>query len=146
LTDSTLSGNRAGLHGGGIANNGTLTLTTCTLSGNYAPFRDGGGIDNTAMVTLTNCTLSGNHTESDLGGGGGIANGGTLTLTNCSLARNSAGGGKPLSSVRITAPHLMLPNPPPPTDHPFVRVASPRLFWQTNGSATRRRWRRMGAV
>jgi hypothetical protein len=95
LTNSTLSGNSAVLYGGGIYNSGTLTLTHCTLSGNSADFGSGGGIYNTGTLTLTNSTLSGNSTAR-YGSGGGIYNTATLTLTNCTLSGNSAaeyGGG-----------------------------------------------------
>jgi hypothetical protein len=81
--------------GGGIYNEGTLTLTNCTLSGNSA--EDGGGIANNASCTVIRCTFSNNSTPSD---GGGIDNSGggdngTLMLTNCTLSGNSAedGGG-----------------------------------------------------
>ena len=91
LTNVTLSGNSADNYGGGIRNygNGTLTLTNVTLSGNSAS--SGGGIRNDGTLTLTNVTLSGNSAEV----GGGIANNGTSTLTNVTLSGNSAevGGG-----------------------------------------------------
>jgi len=78
-------------YGGGIYNGGTLTLTNCTLSGNYATNGDGGGIYNNGTLTMTNCTLTGNSAFF----GGGIYNNGTLTMTNCTLTGNSAffGGG-----------------------------------------------------
>jgi len=77
--------------GGGIYNHtgGTLTLESCTLSGNSANSASaegsGGGIYNGGTLTLTNCTLS-----SDSGySGGGIYNDGTATLTSCTLSGNS---------------------------------------------------------
>ncbi len=78
--------------GGGIDNDGTLTLTSCTLSGNSAKDGSGGGIENDGTLTVANCTLAGNSAS---GVGGGIANDGTLTITNSTLAGNSAvdGGG-----------------------------------------------------
>src|SRR5208337_2752804 len=56
--------------GGGVYNDGSLTLANDTLSGNSA--EDGGGIynDNYGTVTLTNDTLSGNSATD----GGGIYN------------------------------------------------------------------------
>ncbi len=96
VTNSTLSGNSARF-GGAIANypGTTLTVTNTTLSGNSAS-SDGGGIFNGSgsRVTITNSTLSGNS-SSGLDGGG-IENGGTLTVTNTTLSGNSAlsqGGG-----------------------------------------------------
>jgi parallel beta-helix repeat protein len=95
LTDCTVSGN----YGGGIFNNqhGMLTLTDCTVSGNSAYM--GGGIYNGGTATLTDCTVSGNsggHGGLAFGNGGGIFNGGTLTLTDCTVSGNTdtvSGGG-----------------------------------------------------
>jgi hypothetical protein len=81
--------------GGGIGNDGTLALTTSTVSDNSAT-SDGGGIYNANTLTLTDCTISGNSAIgiAGIGGfGGGIDNFGTLTLTNCTLSGNSAGYG-----------------------------------------------------
>jgi hypothetical protein len=89
LNHCTLSGNSAA-GGGGIWNRGLLTLNQCTLSGNSAP-GEGGGIYNDGLLTLNQCTLSGNST---IGGfGGGILNdvGGILALNQCTLSGNSAG-------------------------------------------------------
>jgi hypothetical protein len=94
LTGCTLSGNSTGYAGSGIDNDGTLTLTNCTLSGN--PTQHLGGdddaIDNQGTLMLAGCTLSGNSAYA----GGGIRNSGKLTLTSCTLSGNSAdydGGG-----------------------------------------------------
>jgi hypothetical protein len=78
--------------GGGILNDGTLTLSGDTLSGNVADYGDGGGIANHGTLTVTGTTLSGNSATYD---GGGIANYGTLTVTSSTLSGNraTAGGG-----------------------------------------------------
>src|ERR1017187_396645 len=81
-------------NGGGIYNNGTLTLTNCILSGNGATYH-GGAIYNTyyATLTLNQCILSGNSPPDFLStGGGGIYNKGTVTLNQCTLSGNSASG------------------------------------------------------
>src|SRR5262249_31349280 len=93
-----LSGNSAGVSGsghvgGGIVNdNGTLTITNSTLSGNSAT-GDGGGIWNVAhgTLTLTNCTLSGNSSGGD---GGGIFNSfhSRFPLNNPTVANRGSGG------------------------------------------------------
>ncbi|WP_146348518.1 beta strand repeat-containing protein [Phaeobacter marinintestinus] len=93
LTSSTISANYADIVGGGISNEGSATLTICTLNGNSADLY-GGGFSNLlgGTVTLTNSTISGNNAD----GGGGILNGGTATLTNSTISGNSAstqGGG-----------------------------------------------------
>src|ERR1700736_1533581 len=88
--------NGTGNQGGGIYNAGTLTATTCTLSGNWASgfFGSGGGIYNAGTLTVTNGIISGNH-DAYYGDGGGIANTGTLTVTNSTISNNGAhtGGG-----------------------------------------------------
>jgi hypothetical protein len=79
--------------GGGIFNAGTLTVTSCTLSGNSAVF-GGGGIDNYfGTLTVTGSTLSGNTATAYFGGGGGIWSNGMLTVTNSTLSDNHCGGG-----------------------------------------------------
>jgi hypothetical protein len=86
--------------GGGLFNQGTLTLNDCTVSGNFAI---GGGIYNradasapSATVTLNRCTISGNSGDS----GGGISNESTgtdhtatLVVANSTIAGNSSGHG-----------------------------------------------------
>jgi hypothetical protein len=84
LNNATISGNGGGVGGGGIYNRGTLTLNNATVSRNGA--RDGGGIYNAlgGSLTLNYATVSDNTSASYdlLGGGlgGGVYNGGTLTL------------------------------------------------------------------
>lgn len=80
--------------GGGIRNEGTLTLTDSTVSGNRAQF--GGGIANVGTLKLTNSTVSGNSLGifDFFSGpeiyGAGIGNSGTLTLTNSTVSGNIA--------------------------------------------------------
>ncbi len=92
VTNSTLSGNRAGDDGGGIwGNNGAVIVINSTLSGNRAD-DDGGAIASFGAVTVTNSTLSSNTATIN---GGGIVSGGVLTVTNSTLSGNTAtnGGG-----------------------------------------------------
>ena len=78
--------------GGGIFNDGTLTLTDATVSGNSANICCGGGIYNNTggTLTLTNVTVTGNHTA---GSGGGIGNssGATMSISNSTVSGGSAG-------------------------------------------------------
>ncbi len=84
-------------HGGGILNFGTLTLSNCTVSGNWARFT-GGGIANElgGTMTISGCTVS--HNSVALGGpspngaGGGIYNDGTMTLSGSTVIQNIGGG------------------------------------------------------
>ena len=99
VTNSTLSGNSAFYSGGGgIWNNGgTVIFTNSTLSGNSSIWHGGGIYNwNGGTLTVTNSTLSGNSvTDLDYASGGGIASyGGTLTVTNSTLSGNSAGAGR----------------------------------------------------
>jgi hypothetical protein len=76
--------------GGAIENEGELTLTACTLSGNAA--KNGGAIGNAANATLTvtDSTFSGNTATP--GGGGAIDNQGTVKdLSNSTFSANVAG-------------------------------------------------------
>jgi predicted outer membrane repeat protein len=78
---------------GGIVNNGTLTVSGCTLTGNSAGQVGGGAIVNSASLTVSDCTFSGNSTDF---AGGGIFSSGTLTVTDSTFTGNhggQAGGG-----------------------------------------------------
>jgi hypothetical protein len=96
----TIADGHDGVHGGGIANHGTLTLDNCTLSGNHADGAfevEGGGIFNDGTLALDHCTLSDNHIFVPpgflhSGNGGGISNFGALTITNSTLSGNTADG------------------------------------------------------
>jgi hypothetical protein len=93
LTDDTISGNSAlGGGGGGIDNEGygTLTITDSTISDNFAHL-GGGGIANTGTMTIANSTISGNVTL--LSTGGGIGNSDTLTIVNSTISGNTANDG-----------------------------------------------------
>jgi hypothetical protein len=79
--------------GGGIFNNGTLTLNNDIISNNsVGSIRlGGGGIFNAGTLTLNGDTISNNSASNRNGGGGGIYNQGTLTLNDNLLINNSAG-------------------------------------------------------
>jgi hypothetical protein len=93
-----------GTGGGGIYNNGRLTLTYCEINGNgiekaLSP-GDGGGLYNSGTATLRNCTVSNNISGEDkgpcnryAGDGGGIYNTGEMVLTNCTVSNNETGYG-----------------------------------------------------
>ena len=70
ISGLTISGGRvAAENGGGIANSGTLTVTSSTLNGNavggFGGSR-GGGIANSGTLTVTDSTISGNSVGSAL--------------------------------------------------------------------------------
>ena len=94
LTNCTVSGNTTDIAGGGIYNGATLTLANSTVSENIAG--DGGGIYNNGTLTLTNSTVSGNTAWAGggLGGGEGVNLYSTLTLINSTVSGNTAGSGE----------------------------------------------------
>jgi CSLREA domain-containing protein len=93
-------GNEMIFSGGGIYNNnGTLTVTNSTLSGNSANY--GGGIYNLGTLTITNSAFSGNS-ASDYGGGV-INDVRTLTIINSTFSGNSASYGGGIASIVNTA-------------------------------------------
>jgi hypothetical protein len=83
-------------YGGGILNEGTLTLSGCTVTGNMdeqGGFGYGGGVANFGTMTMSGCTVTNN--SADYGGGVYNANFGTMTMSGCTVTNNSAarGGG-----------------------------------------------------
>jgi len=68
---------------GAINNDGTMTVTNCTVSGNAVGLA--GAINNNGdgEMTVTNCTVSGNE-----GGFGAISNEGTMTVLSSTLSGN----------------------------------------------------------
>lgn len=86
-------------NGGGIANGqgGTLGVVNSTVSGNQAGnyHGEGGGIFNAGTLTLMSCTISGNGINGTGGGGngGGVANSGPpAAVRNTLIAGNSTAG------------------------------------------------------
>ena len=89
-----------GKSGGGILNNGVLTLNSVIVSGNTvngtASTDVGGGIDNGSgpgigTLTITNSMISGNR--ADRGGGLFHTGSGTLTITDSTISGNTARAG-----------------------------------------------------
>jgi len=89
-----VTGNRSLESGGGISNQGALTVTNSTISSNTSG-DDGGGISSiVGNIELNNVTLSDNDAD-DLGGGVFLINGSSHNLTNVTLSGNESnfGGG-----------------------------------------------------
>jgi cysteine-rich repeat protein len=92
--------------GGGILNEGTLSLTNCTIKNNTAgtvnTAGDGGGIydDGGPVVDCVNSTFSGNSARD----GAALSNSNTATFTNCTISGNTASdeGGGILSTDTLT--------------------------------------------
>ncbi len=105
LLNTTLYGNTATSvtdGGGGIYNNGVLTVTNSSVYSNTAS-KNGGGIHNSATLNISNSTVSGNSAYSN-DGGGIYQGGGTANLTNVTLSGNIAhyGGGITTSGGDVT--------------------------------------------
>lgn len=84
-----IQGGSTGFTGGGIENNGGLTLRWATLTGNSAGGGGGLATINTGATTVHDSTITGNTA---LGDGGGIYNGGagTTAVNNGTIAENTA--------------------------------------------------------
>jgi fibronectin-binding autotransporter adhesin len=93
LASDALSGNSAADGGGGIANeaSGTLAISQSVLMNNTSA-SNGGGIDNNGSLTLSGDTIESNVAT---GSGGGISNEatGTLTDTQSTISSNTAAFG-----------------------------------------------------
>ena len=92
LMNSVIIGNRAPLNGGAISNGGSTSLISATIMGNFATY-NGGAISNNGLLTIANSVISNNISAS--GEGGGISTVGTVTLTHSTIVNNAAtyGGG-----------------------------------------------------
>jgi hypothetical protein len=88
----TIRGGNGNENGGGIANEGALTLDGVRVTGNVA--KQGGGIAHLAgELTLVDSRLSGNEATGSAGQGGGlIVFGGTVTLNRSDVTANEAPG------------------------------------------------------
>jgi len=90
--------------GGGINNEGTLTLTDSKVVDNYAPTHGGGIYNKNGTLTINNTTISSNTAQKN---GGGIRNkGGTVTIENATQITSNVstlcGGGIASDNTNIT--------------------------------------------
>lgn len=84
-----IAGNTAG-EGGGIYNDGMLTLHDASIDGNHVQAGGNGvagGIDNESTLTLSDSSVTNNTSD---GSGGGLLNDGSASLTNVTLSGNTA--------------------------------------------------------
>ncbi len=77
ISGATITGGNP-TYGSGVQNDGSLTLTGCTVSGNTA-----GGVNNSGTLAMTHCTVSNNTT------GAGVLSSGTLGMTSCTVSDNT---------------------------------------------------------
>ena len=90
ITDFTIKNGKThnllnNVHGGGICNEGTLTLENSTITNNSGAY--GGGICNTGLITIKRVTINNNRASNC---GGGIYNHGTLTIEDSMIKENIA--------------------------------------------------------
>ena len=108
IDNSTIRDNTANNFGGGIASAGILTVSNSSISGNSA--YNGGGIINEGTLNISNSTASDNSANY----GGGIYNSyGTLTISNSTVSGNFAndiGGGIRNASGTITVSNSTISN------------------------------------
>ena len=88
LSGLTITGGGGTAAGGGLLNQGNLTLSLCSVTGNSSS-ATGGGLANYGTATLTGCTISNNGSQI----GGGFANFGSTNLSACTLSGNTAATG-----------------------------------------------------
>jgi hypothetical protein len=107
----------SGAEGGGIDNDGTLSVTDSTLSHNQAvggadatggsSFASAGGLANDGNVSVTNSTFTDNQARAAASGtyrqgyGGGFFNFAQATVTGCAFTGNEALGGPVTNGVSI---------------------------------------------
>jgi len=139
LNGVTITGGNAGADaGGGILNNGDLTITGCHITGNSAAFgggisdgnsasglviqqstisnniatgsSTGGGISSLPSVTIINSTISGNTVTGSSGGNGGGLSLASGTIENSTIANNSAAGPNSAGGLQVDALTVTLRN------------------------------------
>ncbi|MEZ4728940.1 MAG: choice-of-anchor Q domain-containing protein [Caldilineaceae bacterium] len=88
LVASRVVSNSAGVSGGGIANFGTLVIDHTVITDNHATLGNGGGIVNGGRLTVSASTIADNYAK--IRGGGVYHSVGTLTLMNSTIAHNRA--------------------------------------------------------
>jgi predicted outer membrane repeat protein len=88
-----ITGGNSPFSGGGVYNEGTLTMTACTVDKNKVTYSGGGIVHQGVHLTLNACTVSRNEAGSV--GGGIITTAGPMTVTGTVITGNKGqlGGG-----------------------------------------------------
>ena len=107
LNNLTIANGHSSGTGGGVSNNGSLTVTNCTFVGNTAA--GGGAIYNggpAGTLAVTNCTFSGNVSAA----GGAIESGHGGTVTSSTFANNSSGSSSAGAAILATDTTVQVAN------------------------------------
>ncbi len=108
LLSLTMTGGSTAGSGGGILNNGTLTLVGVSAGGDHAAGA-GGGLDNQGVVNIAMSTFNGDSAAV----GGGIFDAGSVTIANSLIEGNVEGGIVMTSSGNIVVSNLIRGNEGP---------------------------------
>ena len=92
VSNTNFTGHSVSNVGGAIYNSGTLNVTNCTLSANSTSFLHGAAIYNLDTLTVRNTTFTGNSAVNKGGGIYAVATT-TTTISNSTFSGNSAPGG-----------------------------------------------------
>ena len=96
VSNSIISGNSTSGYlgdGGGIGSTGSLTISKSTISDNSVNEASGGGIFSFGDLTVSNSTISGNSTSGEMSYGGGIQLvGSQASISNSTISGNSTSG------------------------------------------------------
>ena len=95
----------------------TASISGLTISGGYA-YYGGGGVNNAGSLTMTSCTVSGNSVTGPYYSGGGVSNTGSLTMTNCIVSGSSAASA--VAACTATTAHWQWPTAPSATTRPPI--------------------------
>jgi hypothetical protein len=84
----SMQDNSCTVDGGGLFNDGTMTIDDSSIHGNRSTNYSGGGIRNEGSLIINNSTIS-NNEDAHIGGGGISSCAGSLRLNNVTLSGNS---------------------------------------------------------
>jgi Bacterial Ig-like domain (group 3)/MBG domain (YGX type) len=98
------NGNTGGGPGGGISNNGVLTVTNSSFNDNSAGGNEGVAINNSGTLVVSASSFIGNSASlGDAGVGGAINNSGVLTVNDSTFSANSSNNGGAICNSDGTA-------------------------------------------
>jgi hypothetical protein len=98
------NGNSGGGPGGGISNNGVLTVSNSSFNDNSTAGNEGGAINNSGTLVVSASSFTGNSSSSgDTGVGGAINNSGVLTVEDSTFSANSSNNGGAICNSDGTA-------------------------------------------